>query len=352
MTEENSLKRQFDPLSSQFFITGSSSVIVYANTGTEKTTGYSLAESVGKKPGELWGGYMPSSYYQKMWYTIQHDKHHFLSEANNKTKQGESFQGNTYIVPILRSGNLSHFIALNPLIQNESEKKQFESDVDAIVALEENHGYEALKKIYAWLTRQSLEIDSKKNISLAEIFDESFIRPTEEVFKERALDKSLIFDAKEDSRNFNLLYLKYNKKIFSYFFSHLKDGALAEDFTQETFMNAFRHLESFTPSNASYQTYLFRIAHNILINHYRKVLPLSSEEIKDFAAKVPANSLEIISLKEGIKKLSPEEKEMLSLVYEQGYALKEIAEKKQKTENAVKLQISRIRKKLRELLDF
>lgn len=352
MNPQNPFKNHFDPLQSQFFITGSSSVIVYANKGTQTQTGYSLAESVGKKPGDLWGGYMPSSYYQKMWYTIQKEQHFFLNDAKNITKQGEPFAGQTYILPVLKSGALSHFIALNPSIQNEIEKKQFESDIHDILALQETDGTAALKKIYGWLTREPLPVTQGTNLSLSEIFENYFIEPTEVLFHERSLDKTLIFDAKQNTKNFELLYIKYNKKIFSYFFSHLKDFSLAEDFTQETFINAFRHLENFIPTNASYQTYLFRIAHNILVNHYRRVLPLSSEELEHLASKIPVNSLEILSLKESIKRLSTSEQEILSLVYEHGYALKEIAEKKQKSENAIKLQISRIRKKLRQFLDF
>lgn len=350
MPEEDPLKSQFDALKSQFFITGTSSVILYANKGTEDQTGFSLAESVGKRPGDLWGGKMPKAFYQKMWYTIQHKKTFFLNDAHNTTKQGTSFSTQTYIVPIFKNKILSHFVALTPLLQNENEKKLFETDLENIILLQETQGSLALEKIFFWLTRQQVHF-SQSELSLSDIFKDHFIHPTQEIFIERETDKTLILDAQKNSQNFEFLYTKYNKKIFSYFLSHLKDANLAQDFMQETFMKALSHVGTFVPSNASYQTYLFRIAHNILVNHYRKVMPLSSEHLENVATKVPVNSLEIFSLHEGIETLTPSEKEILSLVYEQGYAMKEIAEKKNKSENAIKLQISRIRKKLRDFLD-
>lgn len=349
MPLEDIPKNKFDALHSQFFITGLSSVILYANAGNEEKTGFSVAESVGKRPGDLWGGKMPSSYYQKMWYTIQTQKTFFLNDAQNITKQGEPFSGQTYIIPIFKNKVLSHFIALTPLLQNEIEKKQFETDLEQIIFFQEGHGYLALKKIYFWLTRQPTNF-SETTSSLSDIFTNFFIEPTEQIFIERKADKNLILNAQKNAKDFEFLYTKYNKKIFSYFLAHLKDAHLAEDFTQETFMKALSHVGTFVPSNASYQTYLFRIAHNILVNHYRKVLPLSSDAMNDLATKTPVNSLEIFSLKEGMETLSAHEKEILSLVYEYGYSMKEIAEKKDKTENAVKLQVSRIRKKLRNFL--
>lgn len=350
MPEEDALKNKFDALQSQFFITGTSSVILYSNKGTEEKTGFSLAESVGKRPGDLWGGHMPGSFYKKMWYTIQKEKTFFLSDAHNQNKRGETFCADTYIVPIFKNKMLSHFIALSPLLQNETEKKEFEIDLEMILLLQETRGFLSLEKIFFWLTRQYVDF-SETEASLSDIFSTHFVEPTKQLFIERENDKNLILNAQQNTKEFEVLYAKYNKKIFSYFLAHLKEVNLAEDFTQETFIKALSHVGTFVPTNASYQTYLFRIAHNILVNHYRKVLPLSSEHMQNMATKVPVNSLEIYSLKEGIETLSKEEKEILSLVYEQGYAMKEIADKKNKSENAIKLQISRIRKKLRQFLD-
>ncbi len=350
MPEIDPLKDQFDLLKTQFYITGTSSVILYSNKGTEEKTGFSLAESVGKRPGDLWGGRMPASYYKKMWYTIQSQHTFFESNAMNETKQGVPYCTETYIVPIFKNKTLSHFIALTPLLQNEIEKKEFELDLEMILLLQETRGFLSLEKIFFWLTRQHVDF-SETESSLSDIFSTHFVEPTKQLFLERETDKNLVLSAQGNAKEFEVLYAKYNKKIFSYFLSHLKDVNLSEDFTQETFIKALSHVSTFVPTNASYQTYLFRIAHNILINHYRKVLPLSSEHMQELATKVPANSLEIYSLKEGIETLSTEEKDILSLVYEQGYAMKEIADKKNKSENAIKLQISRIRKKLRLFLD-
>ena len=52
---------------------------------------------------------------------------------------------------------------------------------------------------------------------------------------------------------------------------------IAEDLMQQTFLKAFQHLQEFEVRDASYLTYLLKIAHNTLVNYYRvpKPIPLS-----------------------------------------------------------------------------
>lgn len=65
-------------------------------------------------------------------------------------------------------------------------------------------------------------------------------------------------------------YHDYKDKIFSYFFYNLdKNYSLAEDFTSDTFLKAFKSFDSY---NAEYKfsTWIFTIARNILYDYYRK----------------------------------------------------------------------------------
>ena len=53
-----------------FVVTDRDGVALYANDGAARRTGYAVAETVGKKPGKLWGGHMPRVFYDHLWETI------------------------------------------------------------------------------------------------------------------------------------------------------------------------------------------------------------------------------------------------------------------------------------------
>ena len=69
--------------------------------------------------------------------------------------------------------------------------------------------------------------------------------------------------------DFGKLYDQHVKKIyeFIYFKTHHKETA--EDLTSVTFMKALSNIESFDEKKASFKTWLYRIARNTVIDHYR-----------------------------------------------------------------------------------
>ncbi len=167
-------------------------------------------------------------------------------------------------------------------------------------------------------------------------------------------DNEIIQRAKINSQIFEEIYKKYADKIYNYFWyrvGHQKDTA--EDLTQETFLRAFKHLARFQNRGYSYLSYLLAIAHNVLVNYYRshKLIPLSvfegidipvPEEITNYLE----NKITIEQLKEALNTLSGAEKEITLMRYRDEMSIKEISKITGKSENAVKLILSRARKKL------
>lgn len=65
-------------------------------------------------------------------------------------------------------------------------------------------------------------------------------------------------------------YFKYKDKIYTYFLYRLNfDKELAEDMTSQTFLKAYRNLDTYDKEKSLFQTWLFTIAHNLLLNFYR-----------------------------------------------------------------------------------
>ena len=166
-------------------------------------------------------------------------------------------------------------------------------------------------------------------------------------------DIEIIKRAKANSQIFEELYRKYADKVYNYFWyrtGHQKD--VAEDLMQETFYRAFKHLSRFQIRGYSYLTYLLTIAHNILANYYRsqKMIPMS-ELGDDF--DVPAEitdslerKIEAEALWRVVQDLSPTERDAILMRYQKEMSIKDISRIMNRSENAVKLILSRARKKL------
>ncbi|MGD6991634.1 sigma-70 family RNA polymerase sigma factor [Sutcliffiella horikoshii] len=64
------------------------------------------------------------------------------------------------------------------------------------------------------------------------------------------------------------IYEEHMQDIFRYLLSLCREHHLAEDLVQETFLRAYLYLENYRGEDV--KPWLFRIAHNVLIDHYRK----------------------------------------------------------------------------------
>ncbi len=80
-------------------------------------------------------------------------------------------------------------------------------------------------------------------------------------------DKELVKRAKEgDLRAFDMLVLKYQRRVFRLISRLIKNTSEVEDVAQETFIKAFRAIQQFRGDSAFY-TWLYRIAVNTAKNH-------------------------------------------------------------------------------------
>ena len=83
-------------------------------------------------------------------------------------------------------------------------------------------------------------------------------------------DLALVQRAQANDRAaFNEIVLRYKSKVYNYVRRMVPGTLDAEDLTQETFVRAYLSIHSFQ-SRASLNTWLFRIATNLCIDHSRK----------------------------------------------------------------------------------
>ncbi len=107
--------------SDHIIITDIDGFILYANKAAEKITGYSKKEMIGQRPS-LWGKRMKPEFYKKMWNTLKVKKEHFIDQLSNKRKNGEIYDAETHIAPVLdQENNVMFFVGIERDITKEKE---------------------------------------------------------------------------------------------------------------------------------------------------------------------------------------------------------------------------------------
>ncbi len=160
-----------------------------------------------------------------------------------------------------------------------------------------------------------------------------------------------------DTRAFERLYREHAGKVYGLCLRMTRDVALAEDCTQETFVNAWRALDRFE-TRSSLGTWLHRIAVNVALGKRRKMAPAvvsSSEDhdVEDDAVETEwtlETPLEVQEIETAIGDLPDGARDVLVLYAIYGYSHAEAAEMLGLAEGTCKAQLHRARGLLRERL--
>lgn len=136
------------------------------------------------------------------------------------------------------------------------------------------------------------------------------------------------------SEAFGALYRRHAGRLFGFILKRVADRGLAEELLQETFLKVHRFRDRYNPS-FPFVAWAFTLCRNTLIDHRRKTLKTkeSERELKELGDTeslgdfVELNkSGERSALIDGyLGSLSRREREVLSLHYEEGFTLHEIA---------------------------
>lgn len=162
---------------------------------------------------------------------------------------------------------------------------------------------------------------------------------------------------------FEELVLRYEKKIYNYCFRMTNNEQDAEDLTQEVFIRVYKNLKSFK-GNSHFSTWVYRIAHNICIDRYRRLkipsislstggfgeedkeIEIASEELTPEDAVITREQQEMIM--KCIAMLKPQYRSAIVLRDIQNYSYEEIARIMDIPIGTVKSHISRARSALRK----
>lgn len=176
--------------------------------------------------------------------------------------------------------------------------------------------------------------------------------------EKREKDYELVRQAQNgQEKAFGELYQLYMKPLYRFVYSKVGNQEVAEDLTQTTFLKMLESLSSFS-FGSSFKTWLYRIALNTVMDHWRSVYKGRTLPLEDFIGILKANSEEIDQeeqqkkeklVHEVIMELSPREQRILELRFLQGYSIKEVAQELELSLSNVKVIQHRAIRKAREL---
>jgi len=157
--------------------------------------------------------------------------------------------------------------------------------------------------------------------------------------------KKLVAGAQAGDRgSLEELYLLNFDRIYSYLHMTVGNRHDAEDLTTQTFLKMLESIGKFKWGAAPFSAWLFRIAHNLAMDHFRASRRVQPEEEvpepevgENTSAEVGAlESIGRQSLLEMIDGLSPEQQQVLTLKFVFDFSNREAATILEKTEGAIK----------------
>ena len=156
------------------------------------------------------------------------------------------------------------------------------------------------------------------------------------------------------------VYDEHVWRIYGFFAYRLDSRSDAEDLTQLTFERAVRSFARYDARRASVATWLMTIAHNLLIDHYRRNRGPGTEPIGEDGVTAdrlgqtpgPENDLGLdADLAAALAALTPRDREIVALRYGGDLTGPEIAELTGLTLANVQQVLSRSLRRMRALLD-
>jgi RNA polymerase sigma-70 factor (ECF subfamily) len=154
------------------------------------------------------------------------------------------------------------------------------------------------------------------------------------------------------------LYESYYDRISRYAFVRLGNQADAEELAGEVFLRALESLDSYKERGVPMQAWLFRIAHNLIVDHYRKVKNQKTVSIDTVSIKAGSDpekqamiEFEITRVKRALSRLTESQRKVIELRFFGGLTSEEAGQVLKKRPGAVRELQSAAVKTLRSLLN-
>jgi RNA polymerase sigma-70 factor (ECF subfamily) len=174
---------------------------------------------------------------------------------------------------------------------------------------------------------------------------------------EAADEELMLAYGRGDAAAFDVLYRRHRGALYRFVLRAIKQGPAAEELFQEAWIRVIEARSRYAPS-AKFTTWLYTIAHNLLVDHWRKkgltVVSLDTEDVAVESAN-PARRAEareaVARFLQALEALPPAQREAFLLHEEAGLSVAEIAAATGTNEEAAKSRLRYALAKLKAAVD-
>jgi RNA polymerase sigma factor (sigma-70 family) len=153
------------------------------------------------------------------------------------------------------------------------------------------------------------------------------------------------------------LFERYHKKLYNFFLRLTFDPAASEDLTQNLFYRIIRYRHTFDGTAGTYRSWMYQMARNVHIDFCRQQrkysdrFSMTGEDLPDHVPEAQEGYQEddFSRLDQALRRLQPEQRELLVLSRFQGLKYGEISKIRNSSVAAIKVQVHRAIRQLRSL---
>jgi RNA polymerase sigma-70 factor, ECF subfamily len=171
-------------------------------------------------------------------------------------------------------------------------------------------------------------------------------------------DEALLSRARaNDTQALAELYDAYAERIYGYLYRRVGSAQIAEDLTGDVFVKVLEALGSGRPWHTSFGAWLYRIAHNVVVDWYRSQGTVERTSLDEWETEVRAaapNAPDVWAhreLRQALMALTEQQQQVLILRFGEGLKVREIAEIMGKSVGAIEGLQHRALAALREQLE-
>lgn len=172
---------------------------------------------------------------------------------------------------------------------------------------------------------------------------------------DRAIEENLVIACQNGNpEKFGELYDAYIRKIYDFIYYKTHHKETAEDIASAVFLKAFEKIKSYDCAKGSFSSWVYQIARNSVIDHYRtKKIAVNIDDVWDLAGRDDvARDFDIAQKMDKVEKyinsFNGEQRDIVILRVWQEMPYKEIAEIMGKSEAGCKMAFSRAMAELRK----
>lgn len=146
-----------------------------------------------------------------------------------------------------------------------------------------------------------------------------------------------------DPKALGQIFDAYYDRIYGYIYRRIGHSGLAEDLAGEVFLRLLEAIKTERGPRTNLLAWLYRVAHNLIVDNYRRQSKVTTQPLEDWVVSVPDNPMERVELelmqdqlRIAIGRLTQDQQQVIVLKFVEGLSNAQVGIILGKPEGAIK----------------